>query len=76
MAMQSVPTHAHRELTLPEVDRASQLLYQATAIVNLIRASADSGELTDIAITGSCWAVEDKLAELRTLVTGEAGWAK
>lgn len=68
MAIHSVPTAPYRGLSYDEAERASELIYKSTAIVQLIQAAAGCDDLTDIAISGSCWTVSGMLDELRGIV--------
>lgn len=68
MATESVIPH--RSLTLDEVDRAHELIHQATAIVDLV-SCANKEDVIDIAIPGGCWAIRNMLGELKTIVSGK-----
>jgi len=65
----------HRGPLLPmeDIDRASDLIYQATGILGLIRcASSSDDEPPDDALPGACMCVEAMLRELSEIVSRKA----
>lgn len=60
------------ELTLEQVDRLDELLYQSHCIAGVLMSAGEAdAEIPGAMLGGTCWALKMMLAEAKTIVGGK-----